>query len=233
MTPIEPGTRIAMALVLGAVIGFERQWHRRPAGLRTNALVAVGSAGFVLISALMNEENSPTRIAAQVASGIGFLGAGVILREGLSVRGLNTAATLWCSAAVGSLAGLGLTGAAILITGAVILTNLALRPLGQVLDRKMVNSSELEVEYRIDVTCRDGDEGRLRALVLGVAGSESLRVRHVRRERVPESDQIRLEFVFSSDGRNQSTIEQLATRLGREPGVTSVTWESTEERTDY
>ena len=96
----------------------------------------------------------------------------------------------------------------------------------------MVNSSELEVEYRIDV-CRDGDEGRLRVLILGVAGSESLRVRRVRRERVPESDQIRLEFVFSSDGRNQSTIEQLATRLGREPGVTSDTWEATEERTDY
>jgi putative Mg2+ transporter-C (MgtC) family protein len=86
----------------------------------------------------MNGENSPTCIAAQVASGIGFLGAGVILREGLSVRGLNTAATLWCSAAVGSLAGLGLIGAAILITGAVILTSLALRPLGQVLDRKVV-----------------------------------------------------------------------------------------------
>jgi putative Mg2+ transporter-C (MgtC) family protein len=195
--------------------------------------VAVGSAGFVLISASMNGENSPTRIAAQVASGIGFLGAGVILREGLSVRGLNTAATLWCSAAVGSLAGLGLTGAAILITGAVILTNLALRPLGQVLDRKVVNSSELEVEYRIDVAYRDGDEARLRALVLGVVGRESLRVRRVRRERVPESDQIHLEFVFSSDGRTQSTIEQLATRLGREPGVTSVAWEATEERTDY
>ena len=99
-------------------------------------------------------EDSPTRIAAQVASGIGFLGAGVILREGLSVRGLNTAATLWCSAAVGSLAGLGLTGAAILITGAVILTNLALRPLGQVLDRKVVNSSELEV-----VSCQSAGAG--------------------------------------------------------------------------
>ena len=118
-------------------------------------------------------------------------------------------------------------------TGAVILTNLALRPLGPVLDRKVVNSSELEVEYRIDVACRDGDEARLRALVLAEVGSEALRVRRVRRERVPESDQIRLEFVFSSNGRNQSTIEQLATRLGREPGVTSVTWEATEERTDY
>src|SRR6476660_4626507 len=171
MTPTELGARIAIPLLLGALIGFERQWHRRLAGLRTNALVAIGSAGFVIIGVLMTGESSPTRIAAQVASGIGFLGAGVILREGLSVRGLNTAATLWCSAAVGSLAGLGFTGTAMLITGAVILTNLALRPLGQVLDRKVVHSSELEVEYRVDVACRDGDEGRLRALVLGVVGS--------------------------------------------------------------
>src|SRR5260370_35268488 len=185
MTPIELGTRIAMAVGLGVVIGVERQWHRRRAGCRSNALVDVGSAGFVLISALMNGENSPTRIAAQVASGIGFLGAGVILREGLSVRGLNTAATLWCSAAVGSLAGLGLTGAAILITGAVILTNLALRPLGQVLDRKVVNSSELEVEYRLDVAWRDGDEGRLLALVLGGVGREAPRGRPVSRRRAP------------------------------------------------
>src|SRR5258708_24815292 len=178
MTPIELGTRIAMALVLGAIIGFERQWHRRLAGLRTNALVAVGSAGFVLIP-----RASPPRWPRGSAS----WGAGVIRREGLSVRGLNTAATLWCSAAVGSLAGLGLTGGAILTTGAVILTNLALRPLGQVLDRKVVNSSELEVEYRIDVACRDGDEARLPALVLAEVGSEALRVRRVRRERVPES----------------------------------------------
>jgi putative Mg2+ transporter-C (MgtC) family protein len=84
MTPTELGARIAIPLLLGALIGFERQWYRRLAGLRTNALVAIGSAGFVITGTLMTGESSPTRIAAQVASGIGFLGAGVILREGLS-----------------------------------------------------------------------------------------------------------------------------------------------------
>ena len=98
VSAVELGVRIGVALALGVLIGLERQWHHRLAGLRTNALVATGSAAFVTISALMSEEPSPTRIAAQVASGVGFLGAGVILREGLSVRGLDTAATLWCSA---------------------------------------------------------------------------------------------------------------------------------------
>jgi len=233
MAPSELGLRIVIPLLLGALIGFERQWHRRLAGLRTNALVAIGSAGFVIVGALMTAENSPTRIAAQVASGIGFLGAGVILREGLSVRGLNTAATLWCSAAVGSLAGLGFTLAAILTTGAVIMTNLGLRPLGRYLDRKQATGTELEVDYRIEVTCRNADEAHLRALLLQAVSHEPLLVRRVHSEDVPQTDKVRLEFSFSSEGRMHRTVEQVANRLGIEPGVTSVTWETTEERTDY
>ena len=95
MMAYELTLRLATALVVGAVIGIERQWRHKMAGLRTNVLVSVGAAVFCLIAALSDREASPTRIAAQVASGIGFLGAGVILREGLNVRGLNTAATLW------------------------------------------------------------------------------------------------------------------------------------------
>ena len=94
---------VGTALFLGMAIGIERQYRQRTAGLRTNALVCLGSALFVSLSHLIDHESSPTRVAGQVASGIGFLGAGVILREGLNVRGMNTAATLWCSAAVGTL----------------------------------------------------------------------------------------------------------------------------------
>jgi len=233
MTPTELGARIAIPLLLGALIGFERQWHRRLAGLRTNALVAIGSAGFVIIGTLMTGESSPTRIAAQVASGIGFLGAGVILREGLSVRGLNTAATLWCSAAVGSLAGLGFTVAAVLTTAAVIITNVGLRPLGRYLGRKQATSSELEVQYRIEVICRDRDEANLRTLLLEAVARGPLILRRVRRKEVTDSDNVLLEFTFISEGRHRETIEQIARRLGGRPGVTSVTWEAAEERTDY
>lgn len=89
--------RLALSVLLGAFIGVERQWHQKMAGLRTNALVALGSCGFVCFSAMVGV-GDPTRVAAQVVTGIGFLGAGVILREGINVHGLNTAATLWCSA---------------------------------------------------------------------------------------------------------------------------------------
>ena len=95
--------RVLEALFLGCVIWAERQRHHRMAGLRTNALVATGSCLFVSVVGLVpGLESGSDRIAAQVVSGIGFLGAGVIMRDGLNVRGLNTAATLWCSAAVES-----------------------------------------------------------------------------------------------------------------------------------
>ncbi|WP_086666531.1 MgtC/SapB family protein [Lentzea kentuckyensis] len=130
--------RIAESMGLGALIGFERQYRARMAGLRTNALVAVGAALFVLLSAqgFDGQGGDPTRVAAQVVSGIGFLGAGVILRDGLSVRGINTAATLWCAAAVGALAGAGMHAMAAAGTVAIIAVNVGLRELGRAVDRK-------------------------------------------------------------------------------------------------
>ena len=130
--------RIAESMGLGALIGFERQYRSRMAGLRTNALVAVGAALFVVLSAqgFDGQGGDPTRVAAQVVSGIGFLGAGVILRDGLSVRGINTAATLWCAAAVGSLAGAGMHAMAAAGAVAIIAVNVGLRELGRAVDRK-------------------------------------------------------------------------------------------------
>lgn len=91
--------RVVLALIFGSLIGAERQMRQRMAGLRTNALVATGACLFVAVAEISGDSQGSARIAAQVVSGIGFLGAGVIIREGLNVRGLNTAATLWCSAA--------------------------------------------------------------------------------------------------------------------------------------
>ncbi len=119
MGPREIAIRLGTALLIGTVIGFERQWRQRMAGLRTNVLVALGAAGFVIFSLNVAGNDSPTRVAAQIVSGIGFLGAGVILREGINIRGLNTAATLWCSAMVGTFAGAGQLVASV-IAGAFI-----------------------------------------------------------------------------------------------------------------
>ncbi len=133
--------RLLAALALGAIIGAERQLRQRLAGLRTNALVAAGSALFVLVTALSDDPEGTARIAAQVVSGIGFLGAGVIMREGLNVRGLNTAATLWCSAAVGVLSGLGQLVEASVGAIAILGANIVLRGMTQRINRQDVKSA--------------------------------------------------------------------------------------------
>jgi len=127
---------LATALALGAIIGAERQWHQRIAGLRTNALVSGGAAMFVGISHLVSLSPTSLQVAAQVVSGIGFLGAGVIMREGLSIRGLNTAATPWCAAAVGSLCGLGFIREGVIGAVAVLGANVLFRPLARKIDRQ-------------------------------------------------------------------------------------------------
>lgn len=139
-------TRLATGVACGALIGVERQWRARMAGLRTNALVAAGATLFVLYSVAVGDPSSPTRVASYVVSGIGFLGGGVILRDGGGVRGLNTAATLWCSAAVGVLAASGRTGLAVLGTLAVLGIHLVLRPAGRMLDRTPASCPEQEEE---------------------------------------------------------------------------------------
>ena len=122
----EAAINLAVVLALSGAIGFERQWRNRLAGLRTNTLLSLGAATFVIFAAVVPGDASPTRVAAQVVSGVGFLGAGLIFREGLNVRGLNTAATLWCSSAIGVLAGAGYLLYATMATGFVVFVNLLL-----------------------------------------------------------------------------------------------------------
>ncbi|RKQ88715.1 putative Mg2+ transporter-C (MgtC) family protein [Brockia lithotrophica] len=169
--------RIGTAVLLGAMIGFERQWRQRRAGLRTNALVALASATFVSLSELVPGDTSPTRIASYVVSGIGFLGAGVIMREGFNVRGLNTAATLWASAAVGVLAGWGFTSYAALAAAFVVLTHVVLRPLGAYIDRRPLGeATDLDVAFVLTVVCRAKEEYRLRLRIIEELARERLRL---------------------------------------------------------
>jgi putative Mg2+ transporter-C (MgtC) family protein len=116
--------RISVAAALGGAIGLERELRERQAGLRTHLVVSVGSALFTLVSAyaFVGPHVDPTRIAAQIVSGIGFLGAGAIIRQGLSVRGLTTAATLWLVAAIGMASGAGYYDAAIIATAGALFT---------------------------------------------------------------------------------------------------------------
>src|ERR1700722_18541145 len=127
---------LGTAFVLATLIGAERQWRQRTAGLRTNVLVAVGAAAFSDLGTRLLGPEGATRIISYIVSGIGFLGAGVILKEGTNVRGLNTAATLWSSAGVGAFSGSGLVIEAVVLTGFVLAGNTLLRPLVNYINRK-------------------------------------------------------------------------------------------------
>lgn len=116
--------RLLVALIAGGFIGLERQFQNKSAGLRTNILVCIGAAMYVLIAIQMTAEGGDvTRIVGQVVTGIGFLGAGVILHQGMDVLGLTTAATIWCSSAVGCLAGAGFYIESAICAGLVVFVN--------------------------------------------------------------------------------------------------------------
>lgn len=225
---LDAAVRIGTALLLGLLIGLERQRRQRMAGMRTNALVALGAALFVIVSVLTDGDASPTRIAAQVVSGIGFLGAGVIVRDGVNVRGLNTAATLWCSAAVGVLCGAGhpvLAGAGAL---AVLGVNTLVRLLAHRLGGPLPDAPpEGPVPYVVRAVCRVEAENRLRASLMHEASRQALRLRSL--ESADEPGQPSVAIVAEIEGERRGddrAVEHLASRLSLDDAVLSVRWEA-------
>lgn len=130
MIPFEFIIRLLAASIAGGALGLERESSNKSAGLRTNMIVSVGAAIYVMISAVLLEGSTtgdPSRVMGQIVTGIGFLGAGVILHQGSSVKGLTTAATIWCSAALGCLAGFGMYWELAASTVLIIIINTVLR----------------------------------------------------------------------------------------------------------
>jgi putative Mg2+ transporter-C (MgtC) family protein len=215
---------VGAALLMGVAIGLERQFRQRTAGLRTNTLVCLGAALFVSLGQLLEPQS--TRIAAQVVSGIGFLGAGVILREGLNVRGMNTAATLWCSAAIGTLAGMGYLVEGLIGTGAVLLLHLGLRPLVRKIDSYSKTIVEVDTLYRIRVECPSDQEGVIRTILLRHVNSKppmSLQGISTQDTDSPEKTVIVAEVLSSEHG--DRYMNEIVSRISVEPKVTTVSWE--------
>jgi len=137
MPPLELTLRLLLAAGLGAAIGIERELRRKPAGLRTNILIAVGAALFTTVSVQMAATSAtPDRIAAQIVTGIGFLGAGAILHAGNSVHGMTTAATIWVNAAVGMAAGAGEYAMAAVATAITLIVLAVLAPIEAHFERR-------------------------------------------------------------------------------------------------
>ena len=225
MTP-EIAIGLVTALGLGALVGLERQWRQRSSGMATHAMVALGAASFSILPLLLDNEVSVTRMAAQVVSGIGFLGAGVIMRDGLNVRGLNTAATLWCTAAIGVLCSMGLLLEATLGSLMVLCANILLRDIAQRLNRQdVLPASEAEQRYEVQIVCRAEDEIQVRSLMLHSLGSSDLRLQSLHSEDLdnPAKLEVRAELLGTPEAPAQ--LERLVSRVSLEKGVSSVRWQ--------
>ncbi len=214
---------LGTAFVLGTLIGFERQWRQRTAGLRTNVLVAVGAAAFADLGMRLRGVEGGTQIIAYVVSGIGFLGAGVILKDGTNIRGLNTAATLWCSAAVGTFSGSGLLAEAALVTLAVLGANTLLRPLVNWVNRRPIAEDVTEAQYQVHVVCQPEAVSAVRDLLDAELDRASYPVREV--ETLSASDeQVELPAVLVPTTASAVELDSVVTALERSPLVRSATW---------
>lgn len=218
--------RILLALLLGSFIGTERQLRQRMAGLRTNALVAAGAALFVSTASLSVLPEEGIRIAAQVVSGIGFLGAGVIMREGVNIRGLNTAATLWCSAAIGILSGLGHAIEAAIGTFFILLANFILRDVAQRMHRQNTAAGlEAEQAYRINIVCDSSEEVHVRTLLLhSIQGMSPLILQSLHSEDVAPGEKIEVRAHVLAVLGHHNLLEQIVSRVSMEKSVSVVRW---------
>jgi putative Mg2+ transporter-C (MgtC) family protein len=212
------------AFVLGTLIGAERQYRQRTAGLRTNVLVAVGAAAFVDLAMHLTGADGAVRVIAYVVSGIGFLGAGVIMKQGMDVRGLNTAATLWASAAVGSCAGADLVAQAVALTFFIIAGNTLLRPLVNAINRIPLDEKTSEATYyfKLAVTTealpdmRDRLVEKLEAASYPVADVDVVEI---------GDDILEIVATLVATAVDPNELNAVAVDLQRQDGVRHATWE--------
>lgn len=192
-------------------------------GLRTNVLVCIGAFLFVYLSFGINASDK-TRIAAQVVSGIGFLGAGVILRDGNKIKGLNTAATLWCVAAIGTLCASGLVIEATIGTVFVLISNIILRIISLLVMEKIKASSK--EKYTIRINCKKDKEEKVRTNFAKTIEKNDLVLTSFEKSEITE-DEIKLKAIIITS--IPSKVEIVINKISTDPGVISITWEHEKE----
>ncbi len=221
---LDTAVSFTAAFIFGTMIGAERQYRQRTAGLRTNALVALGAAAFVDLAARLAGSAEALRVIAYVVSGVGFLGAGVIMKEGMNVRGLNTAATLWCSAAVGACAGTDMLAEAALLTLYVLLGNTLLRPLVNLINRIPIDEQALEQTYEVRVIASHQAMEEMRELLVEKLDEAKYPVGDVEiTDRNAETVEILATLVSTSI--DPEEIDAVTNFMEKQPGVFYAGWE--------
>ncbi len=214
---------LATAFILGGLIGLERQYRQRTAGLRTNVLVAVGAAVFVDMANRLSGHEGAVHVVAYVVSGIGFLGAGVIMREEGNVRGLNTAATLWGSAAVGAAAGADLILEAALATVFVLAANTLLRPVVNAINRKPLDVGSVEVTNTVYLIAERAHQ----KMVMAQLEEELERCSYPTRDLGVHAfgqDEVEIEATLAATSVDGDDLDALVKRLSTLPAVKQAFW---------
>lgn len=222
--------RLFAALVFGGIVGVERQWKQRTAGLRTNALVSLGAASFVVFGAItFPNPDSVARVASYVISGMGFLGAGVIMRNSTgNIKGINTAATLWCSASIGMFAGADHIIPAAIVTAAIFFTNVSLGYVNRFINRRpMFKDTESEFNYTIRLQCNKHNERKMRtALMHLLERHTTIHLTKLESSLLEGTKQIIVEAQIMTVGNYNTGIEKIVGSLSLMPAVKYVKWSS-------
>jgi uncharacterized membrane protein YhiD involved in acid resistance len=219
MTFYEIALRLGLSFVFGSLIGIERQWHHKTAGLKTNALVTVGACAFaLLVSNELGQNILLSQVAGGIVTGIGFIGGGVILRHGNSVQGVNSAATLWATASIGMALGLGKYQIPILVFGIVLIIQFVLRWVSAYID-KYSGTSVMARTCGIQVVSDVGAIEQVRKFWSEYAKRDDIATIDYRESQL-DASQIKVEATFSVTGKPGSGISDLGQSLSRIPGVT-------------
>lgn len=217
------------AVVLGTVIGLERQWKRHPVGV-TNILVCAGSFFFTSFSFVFESDlenllhiKDMTRMAAQVVVGIGFLGAGLIMRRSGNVKGLNTAATIWCAGSVGVLCAWGTLWRPVIATLIIIFVNTLLHPVANKIRRHRTGQTEQqEKEGLIRIICEPEKEFYIRSRLMQMVAAESIVLHNLQTSET--EDKIKIKATVSAEEVQEAELEKIISLLSVENGVISAGW---------
>ena len=232
MPALELLVRVGLATALGLAIGIERQWRSRMAGLQTMALVSMGSALYVILGAYgFDRDVDPTRVVAQIVTGVGFLGAGVIMKQGSSVVGLNTAATLWATAAVGALAGAWAWREAVAGAVIIIAANGFLYPLAARMDRlhSEVGREVQAADYILEVECERNAAPAVRSMIVDALTGPTLQIKALGWRNAEAPEQVVLSADVSATKRDDLHLENAVRAVSGEPSVRVVRWSAKNE----
>jgi putative Mg2+ transporter-C (MgtC) family protein len=219
---------LCLALLLGSAIGLERQLRQRHSGLVTHGLVALGAAAYASLPHALGIVADP-RMGAQVVTGIGFLGAGLIIKDGASVKGLSTAATIWSTGAVGVLTGYGFWFLAIETAFFIVCLNLSLPKIATLVDRYSFITPQSEQYYRVRFRCPPESEIAVRALLIQALDLKKLRVHAIRSHRLEGSDDMEVEATLFTGKEEDGAVEALVAQLSLRSSIISTSWVKLEE----